>query len=371
VVKFINECNEKKIQVLPPDVNESSLSFTVADGKIRFGLGAVKNVGESAIEIIMQARKDQGPFVSLIDFCQRVDTQKVNRRVLEHLIKSGTFDSIHQNRASVMAALDEALEKGQAMQRDRQSGQMNMFDLLRSRSKPSTGSLPDVPGWDSITTLRFEKESLGFYISGHPLDSYADQISSLCISSSQSIKKKRDGTEVVLCGVIGLVKELITKKGDKMAFLSLEDRDGLVEVVAFAECWSVAKPLLDSDVPLVVIGKVHHDEKGSKVLANRLITIEEAKIKTVESVRIRLAAESLDRDRLVRLRHVLMNHPGETRTFLYISVENKGEAVISLSGKLHVSPTKGFFQEMGLHFGSESTEVIHKICHLEESRNHD
>lgn len=263
-----------------------------------------------------------------------------------------------------MAALDEAVERGQVMQRDRQSGQMNMFDLLGSRRETPAVSLPDVPEWDVGTLLQYEKESLGFYISGHPLDSYADRIASLCVSDSLSIREKLEGSEVVLCGMISVVKELVTKRGDRMAFLALEDRNGLVEVVAFSECWLQARLLLEADIPLVVLGKIQHDEKGSKVLASRLITLEEAQLQTVQSVRIRLAAEALDRERLARLRNILMNHPGETKTFLCLSVENSGEAVIALSKKFQVNPTKGFFEEMNLHFGSDSAEAVYKTCHL-------
>src|SRR5204862_213560 len=162
------------------------------------------------IEVILSSRKEQGPFQSIHDFCRRLDTQKVNRRVLEQLIKCGAFDSIHSNRTAVLAALDDALDKAQAMQRDRQSGQMNMFDLLRSRKKSTAPTLPDVVPWDSRTTLQFEKESLGFYISGHPLDFYAEQLASLCNADSQSVKEKREGSEVVLCGMLSVIKELTT-----------------------------------------------------------------------------------------------------------------------------------------------------------------
>lgn len=360
VVKLINECREKSIVILPPDVNASKKDFSVVEGKIRFGLGAVKNVGESAVEIILQAREQKGPFLSVYDFCRRVDTQKVNRRVLEHLIKCGSFDSIHPVRAAVMAILDDAMEKAQVVQRDRQAGQVNMFELLHSKKKMPSPTLPDVPPWDSRTTLQFEKESLGFYISGHPLDFHAEQLASLCTADTQSVSEKREGTEVILCGMLGITKELTTKKGDRMGFLTLEDREGIIEIVSFSDTFVQARPLLDHDEPLVVIGKIQHDEKGSKVVANRILSLDEARVQAVDSIRIRLNTEGLDRNALARLRHVLMNHPGECRAFLHLNVQGKAEAVMELSKKLQVSPSRSFFQDIFTQFGNDCAEAVYK-----------
>ena len=362
VVKLINECAEKQIEILPPDVNASSKDFTVVGGKIRFGMGAVKNVGEGAIEGILVARREKGPFQSLYDFCMRVDTQRVNRRVLEQLIKCGAFDSLHPGRSRVLAALDDAMEKAQVVQRDRQSGQINMFDQLRSKKKAPVPVLPDVPDWDTKTLLQFEKEAIGFYISGHPLDSYGKELAALCTTSTQAVKEKRDGAEVALCGLVSVIKELTTKKGERMAFLSVEDREGTIEVVSFSDTFGPARPLLESDAPLVVFGKVQHDEKGSKVIANGISTLDDAQIQMVDSVRIHLNADRLDRDGLMRLRHLLMTHPGECRTFLHLAVEGKGEAVIALNQKLNVNPTGMFFHEMDRHFGADCAEAVHKSC---------
>ncbi len=364
VVKLINECREKNIEILPPDVNASSKDFTVVEGKIRFGLGAVKNVGESAVEVVLKSREEKGAFQSLHDFCRRVDIQKVNRRVIEQLIKCGAFDSIHLPRAAVLAALDDALEKAQVMQRDRQSGQMNMFEMFRAGKAAPPPRLPDVPDWESRTTLQFEKEALGFYISGHPLDLYAERLASLCSADTQRVRERREGAEVVVCGILSVIKELTTKKGDRMAFLSLEDKLGIVEVVAFSEAFSAARPLLEGEEPLVVLGKVQHDEKGTKILANSILSLDEAQVQTVDSVRIHLKADSLDRDGLTRLRHLLMSHPGDCKTFLHLLVEKGGEAVIALNAKLHVSPTQAFFEEMEKFFGRSCAEAVHKVCRL-------
>lgn len=363
VVKLINECREKSITILPPDVNASDKDFTVVEGKIRFGLGAVKNVGEAAIEVILSSRRDQGPFESVHDFCERIDTQKVNRRVLEQLIKCGAFDSVHPGRARVLAALDSVLERAQVRQKDRQSGQVNMFDLLRSQKKTPPPPLPEVPDWDSRTSLQFEKETLGFYISGHPLDFYANQLNTLCLTDTQSVREKKEGSTVVLCGMVHVAKEYITKKkGERMAFLTLEDREGIIDVVAFPNVYAEAEPLLKGEEPRVVIGKVQHDERGSNVVADRVLALEEARMETVESVRIRLNADRLDRDGLNRLLHLLMSHPGESKTFLHLEVQEEAEAVIALP-KLQINPSQSFFEAMNEHFGEGCVEATYKNCY--------
>lgn len=365
VVKLINQCAQMEIKILPPDVNESGRTFQVVSRMIRFGLGAVKNVGEAAIEVILRSRGEDGPFKSIFDFCERIDSQRVNRRVLEQLIRCGAFDSIHPNRAQLMAGLDDVLERAAVVQRDRQAGQMNLFDMLRSSKKVSTPALPEIPDWDSRTRLQFEKESLGFYISGHPLDFFSEQLASLCTADTQSVREKREGSEVVLCGLFSIVKEITTKRGDRMAFLNLEDREGTIEVVAFAEPFTQARALLESDEPLAVWGKVQHDEKSTKLIANRILSMEEARLQSVEVVHIKLEAAAMDKDGLGRLRHLLMSHPGECKALLHLVVQDRGEAVLEL-GKLPVNPTHSFFEDMQQYFGPDCAHPVYKNCHSAE-----
>ncbi len=359
IVKLINQCAQMEIRILPPDVNESGMVFQVVDRMIRFGLGAVKNVGETAVEIILQCRRDQGPYTTIHDFCARIDSQKVNRRVIEQLIRCGAFDSLHPNRAQLMAGLDEVLDRAASVQKDRSSGQMNLFEVLRSKNKIKPPSLPDIADWDSRMRLQFEKESLGFYISGHPLDFYADQIRSVSTADTQSVKEKREGAEVVLCGLFSIIKEITTKRGDRMAILNLEDRDGNIEVVAFPEIFTQARALVAGDEPLALWAKVQQDEKSTKLIANRLMSMEEAALQAVDSVRIKLDAAAMDRDAFGRLRHLLVSHSGECRAVLHLAVQDQGEAILDLS-KLRVTPNHAFFEEMHLHFGPNSAEATYK-----------
>ncbi len=369
VVKLINECREKSIEILPPDVNASDKNFTVVEGKIRFGLCAVKNVGETAIDVILSSRQESGPFRSIFEFCERIDSQKVNRRVLEQLIKCGAFDSIHPSRSGVLAALDDALEKSQAMHKDRQAGQMNIFTMLRATKKVEVShTLPDVPPWDSRTTLQFEKETLGFYISGHPLDFYAERIAKICTADTQKVGERKEGADVALCGMLSVIKEHVTKKGDRMGFLAIEDREGVLEVVAFPEVFTQTRPLLEGDEPRVVFGTVQHDEKGSKLIANRVLSLDDAQTQTVESVQIHLKADGMERDDLSRLRHLLLSFPGECKAILHLSIKDQAEAVIELS-KLPVNPTQAFFSEVQRHFGPDcSVDTVYRPCKLKQDQ---
>jgi DNA polymerase-3 subunit alpha len=359
IVKLINQCAQMDIRILPPDVNESGMTFQVVERMIRFGLGAVKNIGEAAIEVILRGRGEEGPFRSINEFCERMDSQKVNRRVVEQLIRCGAFDSVHPNRAQLMAGLDEVIERASSLQKDRQSGQMNLFEMLRSKKKVKAPPLPEIPDWDSRMRLQFEKESLGFYISGHPLDHYSEQIRSACTDDTQSVKEKREGSDVVLCGLFSIIKEITTKRGDRMAFLNLEDKNGTIEVVAFAEPFTEARGLLGGDEPLALWARVQHDEKSTKLIANRILSMEEASLQAVESVHITLDAAGMDRDAFTRLRHLLISHPGNCRAVLHLIVKDTGEAVLDL-GKLPVNPTQSFFDEMRLYFGPDCAQPLYK-----------
>ncbi|OIQ03739.1 MAG: DNA polymerase III subunit alpha [Syntrophobacteraceae bacterium CG2_30_61_12] len=360
VVKLMNECRDQSIAVLPPDVNTSSSDFTVARDRIRFGLGAVKNVGAGAIESILHARSQSGPFQSIHEFCERVDTQKTNRRVIEQLIKCGAFDSIHANRAQALAALDQAMDRAQAVQKDRQSGQVNLFALMRANTKARAPKLPDAPPWDQRSTLQFEKESLGFYLSGHPLDNYREQMAGFCLTPTDQINTQPDGASALLCGIISIAKEITTKKGERMAFLMLEDKQGTVEVVAFPETFAKARVLLEEDEPRVIIGSIQHDEKSSKIIADQIVTIEQAQLQAVEAVHICLDADHLEADALTRLRHLLISHPGSCDALLNLTVAGCAEAVIALSEKLRVSPTQSFFEDIQQHFGPGCVKQVLK-----------
>ncbi|SFM94791.1 DNA polymerase III subunit alpha [Thermodesulforhabdus norvegica] len=363
VVKLIAECRDKGIDVLPPDINASDRGFTVVEGKIRFGLAAVKNVGDAAVEAILCSREKDGPFESIYDFCQRVDGQKVNRRVIEQLIKCGAFDSIHPNRAQVIAGLDGALQRAQSVQKDRQNGQMNLLSILRSRTNDlplKNLALPDVPDWDSRTMLNYEKEALGFYVSGHPLDFYRERLSRLCTDTTQDLSSKPDGAQVVVAGMITVAKEITTRRGERMGFLNLEDREGIAEVVAFPEVYMRYRDaLVADDEPRVVMGVVQHDEKSTKIIASEILSVDEAEEKKATLVVLKLNAEGVKHDDILLLHRIVKNNPGSCPLRLHLNLEDSIEVVILPDDSLKVSPTADVISSLKNSFGSDSVSVLY------------
>ena len=244
IVKYIEECRAMAIRVQPPDVNSSQVRFSVADDTIRFGLGAIKNVGEAAMETILKTRADEGAFTTLDDFCVRVDLRLVNRRVIESLIKAGAFDSLGLTRAHLLTQCDLALESGQRQQRDRAEGQASFFDLPAVAPMPrKVEAAAVVPEWADDQRLGYEKEVLGFYVSGHPLARFEGVAETLGVTSSAELASRGHGARVTLFGHVAAIKETATKSGNRMAFLTLEDMDGTVEVTVFPEPYKLGRGL--------------------------------------------------------------------------------------------------------------------------------
>src|SRR5215472_11454398 len=232
VVKYINECREMNIRILPPDVNQSEWSFTPDGDAIRFGLGAVKNLGQGAVEAIAKAREAEGRFTSIYQFCELVDLSALNRRMIESLIKAGAMDSLEGARSQKMAALDSAMESAQRVQRDRECGQVGLFGEMIAEESHAM-PLPNVPDWTEKDKLAGEKELLGFWVTGHPLDRYSDKITELATHDSSGLEGLNKGVEVAMCGVLSGITRKRNKEGKPWAAMVLEDRAGSVEALLF------------------------------------------------------------------------------------------------------------------------------------------
>ncbi|MDE3164796.1 MAG: DNA polymerase III subunit alpha, partial [Acidobacteriota bacterium] len=228
VVKYINECRDMGIKILPPDANHSDWSFTPDGEAIRFGLGAVKNLGQSAVEAIGKARDEGGKFTSLHEFCERVDLGAVNRRMIESLIKAGAMDSLEGTRSQKFAAAEGAMEAGQRAWRDRESGQEGLFGEVIEEGGHQYAPLPRVPEWTDKEKLAYEKEVLGFWVTGHPLDNYADKVAELATHDSSSLEGLEKNTEVKLCGVLTGLARKRNKEGKPWAAMTIEDRAGSI-----------------------------------------------------------------------------------------------------------------------------------------------
>jgi DNA polymerase-3 subunit alpha len=343
VVVHIEECRAMAIDLLPPDVNVSGFRFGVAGATIRFGLGAIKNVGEKAVESVVGAREREGAFATLADFGRRVDLQLVNRRVIESLIKAGAFDSLGHTRAHLLAGLDGALETGQRHQRERDQGQGSIFDLMGGGSPAAAAAPvePPLPEWDPDQLLLYEKEVLGFYLSGHPLKRvWADAQRRGAIGTGD-LASREDGSRVILCGLVAAVREINTKNGDRMAFATLEDMDGAIEITIFPETFRQGGGHLRSGAPLLVRGRLEGSASTRKLLAEELrplVGAGEDEGPPPSACRVRVGGGGADA--LRELRAVCDAHRGPVPIYLHLDLE--GREVVVRARAIGVRPSAAF-----------------------------
>ena len=349
IVRHIEECRVMGIQILPPDVNLSGIQFTLVGETIRFGLAAIKNVGETAIQSILATRPVKGRFTSLVNFCARVDTRLVNRRVLESLIKAGAFDSLGQSRAQLLASVDAAMEAGQRHQRDRQQGQGSFFDLMpHGEAEPEPAISAPIEEWEPEQLLAYEKEVLGFYLSGHPLNRYQAQALRAGAIGIGDLGSREEGSRVSLFGLPGAVKEISTKNGDRMAFLTLEDANGTIEVTIFPETYRNSVAHLRSGQPILVRGKLEASDEGRKILAEEIrpieISEESSPAPSLQRGRaptrctILVAPGEKVRDLLAELRQVCRSHSGPVPLYLHLRLSDGPEVVIQGDGGVRDDP---------------------------------
>ncbi len=358
VVKYIAECRRHDIPVLPPDINDSEKEFTVSGGSIRFGLVAVKNVGEGAIDAILEVRK-AGPFGSLFDFCERVDLRKVNKRVVESLIRCGAFDANGAARSQMMAVLEDALEYGQTIQREKNDPQMGLFG--GSGDAPAAINMPPLPAiaeWDERQRLSFEKESLGFYISGHPLGRYEDLLEKFTSADTLSLKEIDDGKTIRVGGIVLSIKTILTKKGEPMAFVTIEDLQGTVEVIVFPSNYAKAADTLFEDMPILVQGQVQRDENSVKILAETVIPMEKAEETWTAAVHLSLDVNRTDRDALSRLHDIFKRHPGTCRAYVHLEDPEKTETIIELPEALTLKASASLIREVNGYLGYNALETV-------------
>ncbi len=281
IVQYVEETRAMGLRVEPPDVNVSRAQFTVAGDAIHFGLAAIKNVGATAIDSIVKVREADGPFASLDDFCGRVDLRLVNRRVIECLIKAGAFDSLQNTRAGLLASLDQAMEGGQRRQRDREEGQVSLFEALGAgeATPKATAVVPPaarVPEWPQEEMLAFEREVLGFYLSGHPLEQYREVSQRIGALNAGDLAARPTGARVLLLGQVSAFSESATKSGNRMAFATLELVDGSVPLTIFPEPYRTCAVALRHKGPVIVRGRADDSDKGRVVLAEEIKPLEDA-----------------------------------------------------------------------------------------------
>ncbi len=371
VVKYIHECRQMSIDVLPPDINESFNDFTVINDRIRFGLAAVKNVGGAALDSILAERKENGLFASISDFCGRIDSSKVNKKVIESLIKAGAFDSMGGKRTQYMAILDQALEQAKAIQRDRLSGQMSLFAITAGNSSVAASTeidLPDIEEWPELKRLSFEKETVGFFLTGHPLEAVIGDIMLIADSTIEGIEAFSEGQAIRFGGLVSSFKGHTSKKGERMAFITMEDMSAEVEVIVFPSIYSGCEALLLSDQPLIVLGTVQHGERGVKIIAQEIYPVEEAMQRYTESATLCLKAEATSRRHMQQVKEVLYQYHGTTPFNLTLHFEGRGEVDIDILKDLTIRSCPDFYAALSGICGKDALNLHMKPPEVEKRR---
>ena len=361
VVKYINECREMGIPVEPPDVNVSDANFTPHGEAIRFGLSAVKNVGHNAIESIVSARKEIGAFKSIFQFCEKVDLRLLNKRVIESLIKSGAMDAMGR-RSQLMAVVDTAMEHAQKSQRDAAMGQHGLFGVFAEEDTTQVEKpLPNIPDWDEHQRLSAEKEILGFFITGHPLEKYGEKLLDFSALTTEDLGQMKSSTgrdEVLVGGILKAVRISKSKKGDLYAQGRLEDMIGSVDILCFSESFKRLSEKLKLDVPVLVKGSVRVEEGSNpKLMISDITPLEEAQPKLARSLRIKVPVETSSTGTIDALHSICAERKGEAKVLF--DLERKGDftAVMEAEG-YNVLPDRSFINRVEELCGRGSVRII-------------
>ena len=353
---YLNECRDLGVPILQPDINDSHWQFTVQPTGVRFGLGAIKGVGEGAIQSLIAARATLGGRItSLFALAEHMDLRLANKKVFESLIKGGACDSLSPEagrdylnwRPRLLGGIDRILDHGSRHQRDRDQGQSTLFGGDEEASAPLKDAevLPDCAPLTETQALTYEKEALGLYMSGHPLQRYAEVIAASRARTISALTQSEP--DVMAAGIVSGVRQLKTKRGDRMAAFNLEDEAGKAEVVVFPEAFAKYGTLVADDALLIVRGKYERDEETSKLVASELTTLEAARERTVREVQIRLSGPSAARDRLRSLVAVFERHPGDRRVALCVELSGGlGGLRVRTATSHRIRPSDAFVRDV-------------------------
>jgi len=355
--QYINEAREFGIEVLQPDVNESGVHFAPArDGKaIRFGLAAIKGVGEVAVETILKARSEGGKFTSLSDLCVRVDSRTVNRRILEALIKSGACDGFGQTRATLAAQIERTLARAASIIADKQKGQSSLFGMLEEKAPPMPDAISNLPEWPQHELLAHEKELLGFYVTGHPLTPYASILEKYCLATTARLAELPARSLTRIGGLIAAAQHGISKKSGKpYSMLTLEDLEGAVQVLVMNENYDKYRELLVPNKAILVIGEVNTGDERPKIFPQEIMSLEDAPKNFTKQVHFRLHTAHLTPEHLEEVRNLVAAHPGKCPLFLCFQ-QPTGEVIfIETHERFHVTPSQCLQEEADMRFGEDT-----------------
>ncbi len=360
VLKYMDECRSHQIKVLPPDVNQSDAFFTVDGEAIRFGMAAVKGVGDAAIDSIVDVREKEGSYESLYDFCERVNTSKANKKVLEALIKCGAFDSTDCKRSQMMAVLEESLDHGARIQREKADSQLDLFaDSGMGVEVPlSVPKMPTIEEWEDNALLELEKEALGFYITGHPLDKFSDTVKKYASVNSLTIQDVANERMIRIGGTLKVLKVHKTKKGDMMAFCAIEDQFQSIEVVVFPNLYAKTHTLLSQEQIVILEAEVQKTENAVKLLGEKIVPIGHAENEWTSGILIQVDAVSHGIDVLEQIKPVIERYPGDCISFFKIKIdEGDPPVLIKLGDEYRADANPTYFQEVETILGQGTIET--------------
>ncbi|MCB0324385.1 MAG: DNA polymerase III subunit alpha [Bdellovibrionales bacterium] len=351
-LKNISECREMGIEILPPDVNSGSTNFSVRNKKIVFGLAAIKNVGEKAVDAITQEREANGQYSSLLDFCQRLDSSFTNRRTVENFIKAGAFDFVGLPRAELIERLEEVLKYAQRLKDRANSNQMALFggaeDAASDVFQPNRDLLPE---WPINIRLAHEREALGFYLSGHPLEKFRSDLRRLGASTVEDLRSAADGSQVTAAGIITFLKEKNTKKGDRYATFTLEDLLGTIEVIVWPDTYLAVHELLQSEDPILLTGRLDVSDERRSLIASNVQSVIQLRDKSATQAVIHIRAGEHTAEQLQALRELLTGHQGECSVRLVVRKPAHSETSIALPDSVRIAPSEALCNKVEALFG--------------------
>mgnify|MGYP006292425359 FL=1 len=347
------------LEVLPPDVNESNWDFVVTEGKIRFGLGAVKNVGKGAVESIVKERLANGPYTSIFDLSHRINQSSVNRKVFESMAEAGAFDSLPGTRAQFYAAVETAVEFGQKTRKSNGSiNQTSLFDFDGDKElEIPEPPLPIVEEWKQKEMLNREKNILGFYLSGHPLDDFRDEVQAFSTIVLDQADEQKDQTNVRICGIITDIKSHLDRKKRPMAFFKIEDFTGSIEGLAFSDPYETFRQHLYIDSMVVIAGKISVREGSDpKLIVNEIYSLEEARKKFTRNLVLSMETNHVDIDLLDDVRSLLSTHQGEVPVYINMKTPGNGSYVLK-SRSLKIRPSIELVEQLREKIGRQNVWV--------------
>ncbi|MDE2887175.1 MAG: DNA polymerase III subunit alpha [Gemmatimonadota bacterium] len=362
MVVVIEECRRMKLEVLPPDVNTSFVDFVASETAILMGMAAVRNVGRGAVDAIVSARETGGAFNTLFEFCERVDLRAVNRRAIESLIRAGAMDHLDGHRAQLLQGLDRALDAGQSVQAARQRRQISLFDMgaLADQSAVINNHvLPEEPEWTERERLAHEKEMLGFYLSGHPLERYRTDLAALGIRSSQDVAALPEGAEVKLGGLISETRSHTDRNGRPMAFGTIEDLDGALDLVVFPDTFERVRASFVTDAMVVIQGRLSGRNGRQSLQVEKVLSMEHARETLADALNVKLPSEMLELETLEHLKAMLEGHRGGCTVYLHLELGD-GITKVIRSRRLSVNPSEALISEIGAFLGERRAWVSQK-----------